>query len=67
MEDFDGLLEVVNKITKDNGLLNKLYGIKRINGTIHGRISPDDEEVYWLPKSQLCTLHERLIDTWERC
>ena len=61
MED---LISFINKSSKNKGLINCLYGIKRINGVIHGLIMEEDKPMFLIPKHQLCTYHELLIDKW---
>lgn len=64
MTDYTDLLDFINKSSKDKNICNRLYGIRRVNGVIEGRILPEYNEVYWLPKHQLCPYHEKLIDKW---
>lgn len=65
-EDLNDLLIYINEQSKKKGLVNRLYAIKKINGKIFGRVCLEGQEVYWLPKCQLCSYHEKLIDAWEK-
>lgn len=54
----------VNERCKSNGYLNRLYGVKKKDGSIYGKILPEEKEVYWLPITQLSVEQEKYIREW---
>lgn len=63
--EFKDLLLLINESSKNKGLGNRLYGLRRKNGVIEGKIVEGEREEYWIPKCRLCSYHEKLIDKWE--
>jgi len=60
----DDLVDLVNKSSKEKGIGNRLYGIKKINGIVHCKIVDSDYPVYWISLHELCSFHEKIIQGW---
>lgn len=60
----DECLAYVNKCSESDKIINRLHGLKKINGQVFGRILPHDEDLFWLPIHQLCNRHEEYISKW---
>jgi hypothetical protein len=58
------LISYVNEQSKENGIINRIYGIRRNGNAIEALILDDDKPMFWFNKVQLCRFHERLIDKW---
>jgi hypothetical protein len=68
MGDGEFLAEV-NRLSQEDGMVNRLYGIKRVNGFVFGKIIdkddcgfPPEESMWWLPLYKLCSAHQNIIE-----
>lgn len=58
------LIQLVNDTSQNQRILNKLFGIRLLDGRIQGKIVDGANPVYWRDISELCVLHQNIIKNW---
>lgn len=62
--NYKELMDFVNKCTKERKCVNKIYGIKEVDGEILYQIVHKDDPRVWVPKHNLSIYQEKLINKW---